>query len=92
VARSAIRRTQAQRALLTVILVGSRLERREDGRSTWARLMGVASAERGWAVPGVALGRQPAVRRLVLRRSCQSGRGECPAGAVAPAPAEPGRP
>jgi hypothetical protein len=31
----------------------------------------------------VALGRQPAVRRQVLKRSCQPGRGECPAGAHA---------
>jgi hypothetical protein len=38
VARSAIRGTRAQRALLTVILVGSRLERREDGRSCSSRV------------------------------------------------------
>ena len=34
-------------------------------------------------MPGVTLGRQSAVRRRVLRRSCQSGCGECPAGACA---------
>jgi hypothetical protein len=40
VARSAIRRTRAQLALLTVILVGSRLERREVGRSCVGALGG----------------------------------------------------
>ena len=50
---------------------------------TRARSAGVTAADRGRAVPGVALGRQPAVRRRVLRRSCQSGRGERPAGACA---------
>ena len=37
-------------------------------------------------MPGETLGRQPAVRLLVLRRSCQPGRGECPAGACARLP------
>jgi hypothetical protein len=36
--------------------------------------------------PGVALGRQPAVRRRVLRRSCQPGCGGNPAGALRPPP------
>jgi hypothetical protein len=50
---------------------------------TQPRSAGVTVDQCGRAVPGVALGRQPAVRLLVLRRSCQSGRGECPAGACA---------
>jgi hypothetical protein len=44
---------------------------------------GITAADRERAVPGQRSGRQPAVRRRVLRRSCQSGRGECPAGACA---------
>jgi hypothetical protein len=48
-----------------------------------ARSAGVTAADWGRAVPGVALRRQPAVRRRVLRQSCRSGRGECPAGARA---------
>ena len=43
-----------------------------------ARSAGVTAADRRRAVPGVTLGRQPAVRRRVLRRSCQSGRARLP--------------
>jgi hypothetical protein len=75
---------------LTVIFLGSRLERREDGRSRVLRARrGVTAADPGRAVRGVALGRQPAMRRRVLRRSCQSGRGEFPAGACALPPSAP---
>ena len=49
----------------------------------WERSAGVTAASLWRAVPGVTVGRQPAVRRRMLRRSCQSGRGECPAGACA---------
>lgn len=51
------------------------------------RSVGVTAAESGRGVPGITLGRQPAVRRWVLRRSCQSGRGDCPCGRLRP-PAE----
>lgn len=44
----------------------------------------VKAASRRRAVPGVALGRHLAVRLLVLRRNCQLGCGECPAGALRP--------
>jgi hypothetical protein len=40
------------------------------------RSVGVKAADRGRPVRGTALGRQPAVRLLVLRRSCRSGHGE----------------
>jgi hypothetical protein len=48
-----------------------------------AHSAGVTAVSWGRAVPGVTHGRQPAVRRQVLRRGCQPGRGGCPAGARA---------
>ena len=73
VARSAIRRTRRPQApaLLTVILVGSRLECREDGRSHAGTL---GRSDGGPPVTGGAWGNaQAAARRApeVLRRSCQ---------------------
>jgi hypothetical protein len=79
--------TRVQLALLAVILVGSRPGARRMAFSRDPRSAGVMAVGRLRAVRRVALGRQPAVRRRVLRRSCQSGRGECPAGALRP-PAE----
>jgi hypothetical protein len=69
---------------LTVILVGSRLGRREDSRSCAGAVGGRGGGRQVEAVAGgVVLGRQPAMRRRVPRRNCQSGYGECPAGACA---------
>ena len=81
----ATRRPQAV-ALLTVILVGSGLERREDGRSCAGALGG-----RNGGRPGTGGARghaRAAARRApqVLRRNCQSGYGESPAGACARPP------
>jgi hypothetical protein len=68
----ATRRRQAGGAL-TVILLGSRLERQEDGRSAeGARSAGVTDGRPATAVPEVALGRQPAVRRMVASTRCGS--------------------
>jgi hypothetical protein len=66
-----------------VILVGSRLERREDGRSHAGVLGGYDGGRPDAGGAWVTHGRQPAVRRRLLRRSCQFGGGEYPAGAYA---------
>jgi hypothetical protein len=70
--------------LAAVDLVGSRLERQEDGGSCAGVLGG---RDGGRLATGAARGSaQAAARRAPqgLRRGCQSGRGECPA-ALAPA-------
>jgi hypothetical protein len=72
---------EVNRAFLTVILVFSRLGRREDGRPCTCTLAGRDGGRPWTGGVRIALGRQPAVRRRALRRSCQSGCGECPAGA-----------
>jgi hypothetical protein len=68
----ATRRPQAG-ALLTVILVGSRLERREDGRTTLTQACSatVTSADEGRAVPGGSA-------RAAARRAPQGAKAELP--------------
>jgi hypothetical protein len=68
---------------LTVILAGSRLERREDGRS---RMGAVGGRDGGQPVTGGArgnAGRPPAVCRRCKGGSGQPNCGESPAGACA---------
>jgi hypothetical protein len=85
-AQQATRRPQAA-APLTVILTGSRLERREGGRSRAGAAGGRTAASRRRAVPGVTHGRPPAVCRRCKGGSGQPGDVRCPR-ALAPAPAE----
>jgi hypothetical protein len=79
--------SRSDAALSAVLDGGSRrfkTGRREDGCFPQARSAAVTAPGRGRTVSGGALGRQPAVYLQVLRRSCQPGDGESPAGARLP--------
>ena len=75
---------------LAVNFRGFTLQRREDGAvSQRAAAGGRDGGQLVRAVPGVTLGRPPAVAVIGLRRSGRTGNGEIPAGASRP-PARPG--